>query len=325
VKEIFCLAEHRSDELRDVTLELLGKANDLAEKLDAEVNAVLLGHDVGSFAQELSSHAKRVLVVEDEKLADFNQAAYQKVLSHLIHEHGPVLTLIGHTAFGMDLAPSLAVETDLPLATDCIDLEVEGGELFAVRQMYGGKVNARVSFPGARQYMVTVRQGAFPAGKGESKGEVVAIPSPLTEEIKNKKFVRYVEAEAGEVDITQADVIVSVGRGIKKKENMPIVEELADCLGGVVACSRPVVDLDWLSKDRQVGQSGKTVKPKLYLAVGISGAFQHVVAMRGSETIIAINKDANAPIFNIADYGIVDDLSQVVPALSAKIKEVKSE
>jgi electron transfer flavoprotein alpha subunit len=325
VKEIFCLAEHRSDELRDVTLELLGEATDLAEKLDAEVSAVLLGHDITSFAQELSSHAKRVLVVEDEKLTDFNQAVYQKVLYHLIHEHKPVLTLIGHTAFGMDLAPSLAVETDLPLATDCIDLEVEEGELFAVRQMYGGKVNARVSFPGARQYMVTVRQGAFPAANGESKGEILTIPCPLTEEIKNKKFVRYVEAEAGEVDITQADVIVSVGRGIKKKENMPIVEELADCLGGVVACSRPVVDLDWLSKDRQVGQSGKTVKPKLYLAVGISGAFQHVVAMRGSETIIAINKDANAPIFSIADYGIVDDLSEVVPALSAKIKEVKSE
>ena len=325
MKEIFCLAEHRSGELRDVTLELLGKANDLADKLDGEVVAVLLGHDVGRFAQELSSHADRVLVVEDEKLANFNQAAYQKVLSHLIHEHKPVLTLIGHTAFGMDLAPSLAVEVDLPLATDCIDLEVEGGGLFAVRQMYGGKVNARVSFPGARQYIVTVRQGAFPAGKGESKGEVAAVPCPVTEEIKNKKFIRYVEAEAGEVDITQADIVVSVGRGIKKKENMPIVEELADCLGGVVAGSRPVVDSEWLPKDRQVGQSGKTVKPRLYVAVGISGAFQHVVAMRGSETIIAINKDANAPIFNVAHYGIVDDLSDVVPALSAKIKEVKSE
>lgn len=325
MKEIFCLAEHRRSELRDITLELLGKARELADKLDAEVSAVLLGYNVDGFAQQLSNHAKKVLVIEDEKLADFNQAAYQKVLSHLMHEHKPVLTLMGHTAFGMDLAPSLAVEMDLPLATDCIDLEVENGELFAIRQMYGGKVNARVSFPGTRQYMVTVRQGAFPAKEGKSKGDIFTIPSPLTEEIKSKKFICYVEAEVGEVDITQADIIVAAGRGIKKKENMPIVEELANCLGGVIACSRPIVDSGWLSKDRQVGQSGKTVKPKLYLAVGISGAFQHVMGMKRSEITIAINKDSNAPIFNIADYGVADDLLKVVPALSAKIKEMKGE
>lgn len=324
MKEIFCLAEHRRSELRDITLELLGKARELADKLDAEVSAVLLGYNVDGFAQQLSSHAKKVLVIEDEKLADFNQAAYQKVLSQLMHEHKPVITMIGHTGFGMDLAPSLAVEMDLPLATDCIDLEVENGGLFAVRQMYGGKVNARVSFPGAKQYMVTVRQGAFTASEGGlEKGEIVAIPSPITDEIKSKKFVRYVEAEAGEVDITQANIIVAVGRGIKKNENMPVVEELTEYLGGVIACSRPIVDSGWLSKDRQVGQSGKTVKPKLYLAVGISGAFQHVMGMRGSETIIAINKDSNAPIFNIADYGVVDDLFKVMPVLSAKIKEMK--
>ena len=323
MKEIFCLAEHRRGDLRAITLELLGKAEKLADKLDAEVSAVLLGYNVDSFAQQLSNHAKKVLVIEDEKLADFNQAAYQKVLSHLMNEHKPVITMIGHTAFGMDLAPSLAVEMDLPLATDCIALEVESGELFTIRQMYGGKVNARISFPGARRYMATVRQGAFPAGEGKSKGEIIAIPSPITDEIKSKKFVRYVEAEAGEVDITQANIIVAVGRGIKKNENMPVVEELTEYLGGVIACSRPIVDSGWLSKDRQVGQSGKTVKPKLYLAVGISGAFQHVMGMRGSETIIAINKDNNAPIFSIADYGIVDDLFKVMPVLSTKIKEMK--
>jgi electron transfer flavoprotein alpha subunit len=323
MKEIFCLVEHRRGELRDITLELLGKARELADKLDAEVSAVLLGYNVDGFAQQLSSHAKKVLVIEDEKLADFNQAAYQKVLSHLMHEHKPVITMIGHTAFGMDLAPSLAVEMDLPLATDCIDLDVENGELFTVRQMYGGKVNARISFPEARQYMVTGRQGVFPAWDEKSKGKIIAIPFPITDEIRSKKFVRYVEAEAGEVDITQANIIVAVGRGIKKNENMPVVEELTERLGGVIACSRPIVDSGWLSKDRQVGQSGKTVKPKLYLAVGISGAFQHVMGMRGSETIIAINKDSNAPIFSVADYGVVDDLFKVIPVLSAKIREMK--
>jgi len=192
------------------------------------------------------------------------QADYQKVLSYLMREREPVLTLIGHTPFGMDLAPSLAVEMDLPLTTDCIGLEVEDGRLFAVRQIYSGKVNARVSFPGAKQYLLTVRQGAFPAMGAKLTGEIVTISSPLAGETKTKKFVRYVEAEVGEVDITQAKIIVSVGRGIKKKENIPIVEELANFLGGVIACSRPIVDSGWLPKERQVGQSGSTVKPKLY-------------------------------------------------------------
>ncbi len=322
MREIFCLAEHRRGELRPITLELLGKARGLAEKLEAQVSAVLFGHNVDRFAEQLSSHADKVLVVKDEKLADFNQVAYQEVLSHLMREHEPVLTMIGHTAFGMDLAPSLAVETDLPLATDCIGLDVGDGELFAIRQMYGGKVNAKISFCAATRCIVTVRQGAFPIMEGELKGEKVVIASPLKGEIRGKRFVRYEEAEVGEIDITQADIIVAVGRGIKKKENMAIVEELAECLGGVVACSRPIVDSGWLPKDRQVGQSGKTVKPKLYVAVGISGAFQHITGIRGAETIIAINKDGNAPIFNIADYGIVDDLFKVVPALSTKIREL---
>jgi len=323
MKEILCLAEHRRGELRPITFELLGGARELAKSLDAEVASVLLGHNTTEFAKELSGYVSRVLVVDDERLANFNQAVYQRVLTYLIRERRPLLTIIGHTSFGMDLAPSLAVETELPLATDCIGLEVQDGKLLAVRQMYGGKVNAVVSFPGATQYMVTIRQGAFAAGNAGEKGEVVSADSPLKEEIKGRKFLGYVEAEAGEVDITQANVVVAVGRGIKKKENLPVVEELAYRLGGVLACSRPAVDLEWLPKDRQVGQSGKTVKPKIYLAVGISGAFQHVLGMKGSDTIIAINKDSNAPIFNIADYGIVDDLFKVVPALSAKIKEAK--
>jgi len=319
--EIFVLAEHRQGELRDVTFEMLGKGQELAGAMDEPLTAVLLGHSVDGFATELAKQASQVLVVEDERLEHFNSAAYQQVLAHLITGRKPSLVLIGHSACGMDLAPSLATQLDLPLVTDCTGLEVEDGQLFAVREMYGGKVSARVAFSQADTYMATVRQAAFPFEEGEPLGgEIIAVDSPLTEEIKSKRFIEYVEAAVGEVDISQADVVVAVGRGIKEEDNMSLVERLAEALGGVLAGSRPVVDAGWLPPDRQVGQSGRTVKPKLYLAVGISGASQHVVGMRASSTIVAINKDPDAPIFKVAHYGIVDDLLKVVPALTARLE-----
>ena len=172
--------------------------------------------------------------------------------------------------------------------------------------------------------MITVRSGAFPVLEKEPlPGEIVSVPSPLTDEGLAKRFLQYVEAVVGEVDITQADILVSVGRGIKDAENIPIVKELADALGGALACSRPVVDKKWLPKDRQVGTSGKTVKPKVYIAIGISGAFQHVAGMKNAGTIIAVNKDPKAPIFSVARYGIVADLFKIVPVLKDKIKELK--
>ena len=318
--EIFVLAEHRQGELRDVTFEMLGKGQELAAALDAPLAAVLLGHGVEDFATELAKHANQVLVVEDEQLEHFNSETYQQVLAHLITERKPSLVLMGQSAQGMDLAPSLATQLDLPLATDCVGLEFEDGQLFAVCEMYGGKVSARIAFRQADTYMTTVRQAAFPFEEGESLGgEVIVVDSPLTEEIKLRKFIEYVEAAVGDVDITQADVVVAVGRGIKEGDNMSLVEKLAEALGGVVAGSRPVVDAGWLPPDRQVGQSGKTVKPKLYLAVGISGASQHMVGMKAASTIVAINKDPDAPIFKVAHYGIVDDLFKVVPALTAQL------
>jgi electron transfer flavoprotein alpha subunit len=318
--EVFVLAEHRQGELRDITFEMLGKGQELAAAMGAPLTAVLLGYNVGGFATELAKHANQVLMVEDGRLEHFNSAAYQQVLAHLIAECKPGLVLIGHSAYGMDLAPSLATQLDLPLVTDCVGLEFEDGQPFAVREMYGGKVSARVAFRQADTYVVTVRQAAFPFEEGAPLGgEVMAVGSPLTEEIKYRRFIEYVEAAVGEVDITQADVVVAAGRGIKEAENIALVEKLAQALGGVLAGSRPVVDAGWLPPERQVGQSGKTVKPKLYLAVGISGASQHVVGMRASSTIVAINKDPDAPIFKVAHYGIVDDLFKVVPALTAQL------
>jgi electron transfer flavoprotein alpha subunit len=288
--DVFVLAEHRRGELREVTLEMLGKGRELAEQLGGSLKAVLLGHGVDAFAAELANQAHEVLGVEDERLENFNSELYQKVLASLLTERKPTLTLIGHTACGMDLAPSLAAELDLPLATDCVGFEFEDGRLVAIREVYGGKLQSKVSFKESEQYKA-----------------------------KRKKFIEYVEAAVGDVDITQSEIVVAVGRGIKEQENLQIMEKLAKAVGGVLAGSRPVIDSGWLPPDRQVGQSGKTVKPKLYIAVGISGASQHLAGMKASDTIVAINKDPGAPIFNVATYGIVDDLFKVVPALTEQL------
>ncbi|MFC1682846.1 electron transfer flavoprotein subunit alpha/FixB family protein [Candidatus Zixiibacteriota bacterium] len=322
MKEILVLAEHRSGELRDVTLEMLTKGRQLAEAHDAQLVTALLGHDLTDFSQKLKRWANQVIVIEDLKLENFNADAYQQVLSALIKDRQPALTLIGHTSFGVDLAPVLATELGLPLITDCIDLQLKDGAPLAIRQVYGGKLSAEVSFVES-PCMATLRQGAFALEEKDLGGEILKVDSPLTEEIAYRKFLKYIEAVIGDVDITQAEILISVGRGIKEEKNMPVVEELAKAMGGVLSCSRPVTDSGWLPSDRQVGQSGRTVKPKLYVAVGISGAFQHIAGMGGSDTIVAINKDPNAPIFSVAQYGIVGDLFQVVPALTEKIAEMK--
>jgi len=321
--EIFVLAEHRRGQIRDITFEMLTKGKELAEKTNTDLTAILLGKDVKEHAKTLSEYAKKVSVVEDTRLKNFNSEAYQKVLSHLINERKPLLTMIGHTSFGVDLAPSLAAALKLPLATDCIDLEFESETLAVTRQMYGGKVNVKATVRKSESYIASVRQAAFEAQKPAVNGEITEVVSPLLQEITEKRFIEYVLPPPGGVDITAAEVLVGVGRGIKDESNMPIVEELAKTIGGVLACSRPIVDKGWLPTDRQVGSSGKTVKPKLYIALGISGAFQHVLGMKNSDLIIAINKDPNAPIFNFSDYGIVDDLFKIAPALKDKIQELK--
>jgi electron transfer flavoprotein alpha subunit len=324
MKEICVLAEHRQGQLRDITFEMLTKGKELAEKTNTELAAVLLGKDVDEHAKALSSYAKRVILVRDAKLENFNSEAYQKVLSNLIQERKPLLTLIGHTSFGVDLAPSLASSLGTPLATDCIDVKFEDDILKVTRQMYGGKVNVSGTLRKAESYILTIRQATFQAEKTASpNGEIVEVPSPLTEEITNKRFVEYVLPPPGGIDITAAVVLIGIGRGIKEADTIPSVEELAKTLGGVLACSRPIVDKGWLPNDRQVGSSGKTVKPKLYIALGISGAFQHVLGMKNSDLIIAVNKDPNAPIFGVADYGVVEDLFKIVPSLKAKIDELK--
>jgi len=325
--EIFVLAEHRQGQVRDITLEMLTKAKEIAEKTNSEYAALILGKDAKEKAKAISEYSKKIIVVEDAKLENFNSDNYQKVLYALIKEHKPILTLMGHTSYGVELAPRLAGALNTPLATDCIDITFENNTLTVTRQMYGGKVNVKATLRNAESYMATIRQAAFTSQKPQPplNAQIIEKPSPLTEETTTKRFIEYVLPPPGGVDITAAEKLVGIGRGIKDAANMPMMEEFAKTLGAVLACSRPVVDKGWLPTDRQVGSSGKTVKPKLYMAVGISGAFQHILGMKNSDLIIAINKDPNAPIFSFSDYGVVDDLFKVVPALKNKIAELKGQ
>jgi electron transfer flavoprotein alpha subunit len=325
--KIFTLAEHRQGQIRDITLEMLTKARELAEKTNSETTAIILGKNVKEHAKTLTEYAKNVLVIEDAKLENYNSEAYKKILTKLITEHKPSLVMMGHTSYGVELAPRLAAALNMPLATDCIDLAFEGDTFTVTRQMYGGKVNVKATLRKAETYMATIRQATFTPKKPEppANGQITEIPSPLTEEITEKRFIQYILPPPGGVDITAAEKLVGVGRGIKDAANMPQMEELAKTVGAVLACSRPIVDKGWLPNDRQVGSSGKTVKPKLYLALGISGAFQHVLGMKSSDLIIAINKDPKAPIFSFADYGVIEDLFKILPPLKNKINEVKAQ
>ncbi len=322
MSEIFVLIEHRQEEIRDISFELLTCGRKLAEENSSKLTAVILGFNTEKIVEKIKSEVHRVLIYDNEILKEFNSETYQIVLSYLIAKENPFLFLIGHTAFGMDLCPALATQLKIPFTTDCLNIEISDNKIKVVRQMFDGKLDAKVILRENPSYMLTLRAGSFPATESNLEAEVSNLDSPISEEPDYRKFIEYIEAVAGDVDITKSDIVVGIGRGIKEQDNMTLIEDFAASIGGVVACSRPIVDSDWLPKDRQIGSSGKVIKPKLYIAIGISGAFQHIAGMKGAETIVAINRDANAPIFNEADYGIVDDLFKVIPILKEKILEM---
>ena len=316
--EIFVVGEHRKGEVREVTYQMLWKANDLCQKLSHTLTLVIIGEKDEPFLNEAKERADKVILVEG--LPTFNGDVYKEILFRLIQENKPLLTLVAHTPWGMDFAASLSVKLGYPIATDCVDVTIENGKPKAVRQIYSGKLFSRVGFQEAEGYLITIRSGAFPADKaGEHKGEIVRKPMPADLPRAGKQFVGFEDAGAGDVDITQAELLVSIGRGVGEADKVPIVKELADKMKGVLSCSRPVVDKNWLPKFHQVGTSGKSVKPKVYLAFGISGAFQHVAGITGAGCVIAVNKDKKAPIFRVANYGVVEDLFKVVDALKAKL------
>lgn len=315
--DIHVIVEHRDGAILDTTYELLGRARALAGVDGGEVVAVLLGSGMADLAASLGA-AARVVVVDGPGLAAFSPSAYQAALVPLIRERRPALVLVANTGPGMDVAAGLSAALDLPLAAYAIDLVVDDDGPLVTCQLYAGKIQARVRFAAGRG-IVTVVAGSFPADAGAVKGSPVVetIAPAVTDD--RIRFTGLLRPEAGDVDITRESVLVSVGRGIGEQDNLELAEALASALGGAVSASRPIADLGWLPRTRQVGKSGLKVKPKAYLALGISGAPEHLEGMRGAELIIAVNSDPRAPIFAVAHYGAVADLLDVVPALTARL------
>lgn len=315
--DVLVVAEHRKGRLSDTTFELLGKAKELAGAFGGEAVVALLGDS--SLAGELGA-AALVVTVDDPGLVEYTSAAYELTLAHLVRERAPRLTLLGTTTAGLDLAAALSVAYEAPLVSYVVALEVEGDALVATAQIYGGKLLAEAVVESGPA-IAAVIGGSFPADAGRDPGsptvEAVAPPAGLGD--TRVKFAGLSEPEAGDVDITQADMLVAVGRGVGNESDMELVQELADAMDAPLAASRPVTDLGWLPKTRQVGKSGLKVKPKVYLMFGISGAPEHLEGMRDAELVIACNTDEKAPIFDVAQYGTTHDLFDLVAALTEKL------
>ena len=322
---IFLVAEHKNNKLRPITSELLVFAQRVARDFGQPITAVILGSSTGDLAGELKTRKiDRVLRAEHADLAEYNPDTYIQVLQSILNKNKPFLVLMGHTTQGMDFAPRLAVRLRGPLISGCVEYEKQGERLILTRQIFNAKMNMKTLVRGEPPYFATASPGAFPGDEVESGGnaEVIMFPVQLTGTPKRKVLNR-VEAPKGQTDLSSAPIIVSGGRGLKQKENFNLIFELAEAIGGSVGASRPVVDAEWLPREYQVGSSGQTVSPRLYIAVGISGAIQHLVGMQTSRCIVAINKDPEAPIFKVAHYGIVDDLFKVVPALTKIFKDLR--
>jgi electron transfer flavoprotein alpha subunit len=321
--DILVVAERVGGALDESTFELAGLARMLSP--DGNVRVALLGDGAALHGDELAAWFDNVHVCDSPVLAAPGGDIAAAVLAPLVRNHAPEIVLIPHTNTGLDFAPGLAVNTGRPLITDCVEVSRAAEGLSAVRPVYGGKVHARFSVkPNPNGYMVTVRPGAVPVpSEAPGAGGAVShedVPADLP---SRRRFVRTVEPEKGDVDVTAAEILVAVGRGIEDEDNIEMIESLAEALGAEVVCTRPVVDKGWLPKTRQVGTSGVTVKPKIYLAVGVSGSFQHMGGVKGSPFLAAINSDPRAPIFGVADVGLVGDLFEIVPELEEKIRAHK--
>ncbi|MCS7220350.1 MAG: electron transfer flavoprotein subunit alpha/FixB family protein [Anaerolineae bacterium] len=322
-QEVWVLVEHRQQRVADITFELLGLGREVAQALQAPLKAVLLGHQARDLASALGA-ADAVLYMDHPALTEVTPEAYARALKPLLQERRPRLMVIGLTNFTLGLGPYLACELQWPFVNFCKGMHVEDGSVVITCLLYGGKMEAEVELP-AEPGLIGVMPGASPADKGRDERFplVEEVLSPPGLEQQAVQFLRYIQPEAADVDITTQEVLVSVGRGIQNQENIALAEELAQALGGAVCASRPVIDQGWLPLSRQVGKSGMTVKPKLYLALGISGAPEHVEGMKNAGLIIAINTDLRAPIFNVAHYGIVADVLEVLPALIEAIRGKK--
>jgi electron transfer flavoprotein alpha subunit len=314
---ILAVLEQREGKLHKMSFEALAAAQQFGSELGLPVFAAVLGTALSSTAEALSGYKlDKVHVLEHELLKDYTPDGYSLALQQLIARHGPKFVIFPHTYQVRDFAPKLATALGRVLVSDVVAHRVENGNLVLVRQLFQGKINADVRFEGDAPYFASIQAGAFRADKLEAGTALMEkiTPELAASQIRTKPLELFRES-ARAVDLTAAEIIVSVGRGIREAENIMVVQKLADALGAELAASRPICDNGWLPMERQVGSSGQTVAPKMYVAVGISGAIQHLVGMKGAKTIVAINKDPEAPIFEVADYGIVGDLFQIVPAI----------
>jgi len=336
-KGVFIYAQQVDGVLDNISFELLGKAKELAAKLDTQVTAVLIGSDVKGLTDSLAEYgADRVILIDDPELKDYRTEPYTHALASAINEYKPDVMLVGATAIGRDLGPRVSARVATGLTADCTVLEIgdfplnaipgkeqKHNQLLMTRPAFGGNTIATIACPDNRPQMATVRPGVMQkiAPVSGAKAEVIEFNPGFTPDNKYVEILEIVKEVSNVADIQDASILVSGGRGVGSAENFKLLDDLAEVIGGTVSCSRAVVDNGWKPKELQVGQTGKTVRPKLYFAIGISGAIQHTAGMEESDVIIAINKDETAPIFDVADYGIVGDLNKIVPALTEKIKE----
>ncbi|MGE3062437.1 MAG: electron transfer flavoprotein subunit alpha/FixB family protein [bacterium] len=326
-KGVLVFAEQRNGQVESVTYELLNKAIELAGKRKTFVMAAILGHEQKNNAEMLIKRgADKVILADSMDLLNFTDTTYANVLSDIILKHKPEIVLAGSTNLGRSLLPRVAAKLKTGLTADCTELDIDpaDGKLLQTRPAAGGSIMATIVTPNSRPQMSTVRHKVFKETSidEQRKGEIENFEVKEEHIDRKTKYLGFKKDETQTVNLSDADVIVSGGRGLKQPENFKLVQSLADVLNGAVGASRPVIDDGWMPFSHQVGQTGKTVSPKIYVALGISGAIQHIAGMKSSDVIIAINKDENAPIFQIADYGIVGDLFEVVPILSEKLKEL---
>ena len=335
-KGVYVFAQQVDNVLSNISFELIGEGKRLAKDLDTDVTAVLVGSGVKSLADELAAYgADKVIVVDDPELKDYRTEPYAHALASVINEYKPEIFLVGATAIGRDLGPTVSARVATGLTADCTSLEIgdfpinaipgqeqKHNQLLMTRPAFGGNTIATIACPDNRPQMATVRPGVMQKlDKVEgAKAEVIEFNPGFTPNDRYVEILEISKAVSVIKDIMDAKILVSGGRGVGSPENFKLLEDLAEAIGGQVSCSRAVVDSGWKPKELQVGQTGKTVRPNVYFAIGISGAIQHVAGMEESDIIIAINKDEDAPIFDVADYGVVGDLNKIVPALTESIK-----
>ncbi len=321
---ILVFMEHRGGAFSKHSFEAVAAAQDLGTPLQQPISAVVLGADMSSLAQEVAAYdVAKVVYANNSKLAEYTPDGYTDAMERVIRQLDPQLVVMPHTYLVRDYAPKLAARFEKSLISDCIRAKVGDGSITFTRRIFLGKLDADVVSDGASPVFATFQSGAYRADQAR-KGSGAPIETIEVEvgEIRMTPEAPFQEVKQA-VDLSRAEIIVAIGRGIKGKENIALAEKLAEALGGDIAASRPICDAEWLPIDRQIGSSGQTVAPKLYIALGISGAIQHLVGMKNSGTIVAINKDPEAPIFDIADYGIVGDLFEAVPVLTEEIKKLK--